>query len=250
MAAQAPQRADSIASSLPLRPFLFALFPVVHLYQENIFEVELIDVVAATIVVLAATGPGLAALTLLWRDPRRAALVTSAIVLPAMLFGTVDSLIESTLGDVQAVLVVLSLAILVVAIIGVLRATRHLGGLTLGLNVISLVLVAIAVVPAAQAATAEFAADLHDDDAVRLSSAPCRGPYRDIYHVVLDRYGSAASLEAELGIDNSDFVAWLRDVGFAVVDDAYANYTKTTLSPRAIARDGPLRPEHATGPGR
>jgi hypothetical protein len=55
-------------------------------------------------------------------------------------------------------------------------------------------------------------------------------PGRDIYHVVLDRYGSEASLEAGLDIDNGDFVAWLREQGFEVVDGAFANYTKTTLS--------------------
>ncbi len=47
---------------------------------------------------------------------------------------------------------------------------------------------------------------------------------------MLDRYGSEIALEARFGIDNSEFVGWLRDNGFDVVDDASANYTKTLMS--------------------
>jgi hypothetical protein len=56
------------------------------------------------------------------------------------------------------------------------------------------------------------------------------GAKRDIYHLVLDRYGSADALRTGFGLENASFVAWLRSQGFEVVDDAHANYARTTLS--------------------
>jgi hypothetical protein len=53
---------------------------------------------------------------------------------------------------------------------------------------------------------------------------------RDIYHFILDRYGSERSLRTGYRYDNAEFVTWLREQGFQVLDDARANYTWTTLS--------------------
>ena len=52
-----------------------------------------------------------------------------------------------------------------------------------------------------------------------------RQPGRDIYHLILDRYGSERAFRTGYGIDNSEFIAWLREQGFQVLDDAHANYT-------------------------
>ncbi len=53
---------------------------------------------------------------------------------------------------------------------------------------------------------------------------------RDIYHIVLDRYGSEIGLRAYGDIDNSEFIDRLREQGFHVADEANANYAKTILS--------------------
>jgi hypothetical protein len=55
-------------------------------------------------------------------------------------------------------------------------------------------------------------------------------PRRDIYYVVLDRYGSERAFEVGFGIDNSDFIEWLRGRGFDVANDARANYVSTPLA--------------------
>lgn len=52
----------------------------------------------------------------------------------------------------------------------------------------------------------------------------------DIIYVVPDRYASQATLRSEFEYDNSSFYTLLRDRGFAVNPDAWANYPKTFQS--------------------
>jgi hypothetical protein len=53
---------------------------------------------------------------------------------------------------------------------------------------------------------------------------------RDIYYIILDRYGRADQLRNLYEYDNEPFLAALRDRGLAVADNAYANYQRTTHS--------------------
>jgi hypothetical protein len=232
MAEDSVALSEGVASTLPAYPFLFAFYPVARLYEENMHEVPIGDVIPAVLVVLGATGLLLAILTLAFRDVRKAALVTSATVLPVMLFGVVGETLEPILGDGRGPLLALSIGIVVVGVVIAMRAGPRLGTITLGLNVVSLVLVVLVSVPAVGGIAAELE-DGRSAAAVEPSglSTPGTGaPDRDIYHFVLDRYGSEAALEAGKGIDNSAFIGWLRDNGFQVVDDARANYTKTVQS--------------------
>lgn len=52
----------------------------------------------------------------------------------------------------------------------------------------------------------------------------------DIYYIVLDRYASNQVLRDQLSFDNSRFTNTLREQGFAVNENAYANYPFTSLS--------------------
>ena len=52
----------------------------------------------------------------------------------------------------------------------------------------------------------------------------------DIYFIVMDRYASAETLRTQYGYDDTPFLDALRERGFAVAEDAWANYLKTALS--------------------
>ena len=76
---------------------------------------------------------------------------------------------------------------------------------------------------------------------------------RDVYWLVFDRYGSDRSIELAFG-QPSRLTSWLRENGFAVLDDSHANYVKTALSmattlnvthlDRLAARMGPDTGDH------
>ncbi|GGB88173.1 hypothetical protein GCM10011494_03080 [Novosphingobium endophyticum] len=52
----------------------------------------------------------------------------------------------------------------------------------------------------------------------------------DVWHIVMDRYAGASTLSRSYGFDNKAFLSALRERGFTVADDAYANYQITPLS--------------------
>lgn len=49
----------------------------------------------------------------------------------------------------------------------------------------------------------------------------------DVWHIVMDRYGHRATLDRVYGYDNRPFLNALRERGFTVDDNAYANYQRT-----------------------
>ena len=53
---------------------------------------------------------------------------------------------------------------------------------------------------------------------------------RDVYYIVLDRYGRNDQLKSVYGFDNSKFTTQLRNEGFLVADNAYSNYQRTAHS--------------------
>jgi hypothetical protein len=57
-----------------------------------------------------------------------------------------------------------------------------------------------------------------------------RGPRRDIYLIVLDKYTGTRSLAANYAFDNRPFEAWLRDKGFFVPAHPRANYSQTKVA--------------------
>lgn len=56
------------------------------------------------------------------------------------------------------------------------------------------------------------------------------GAKPDIYYIVLDRYTNAEVLSDQFNYDNTYFTEFLRDRGFRVNDNAYANYPYTAIS--------------------
>lgn len=230
MATSTAQRVEGLASTVPVHPLLFVAYPVLRLYEENMVEIEPGEVIIPLLFVVAVTAVGLAVVTLLLRDARRAAIVVSAAIVPMMMFGLLFELVQPWLGEQRLVFLAICVVVVTAAVVVALRATSRLGSLTLGLNVISLILVALAVVPAARGVAA-YIGDADETSRRRVAIADAAVvPNRDVYHFVLDRYGSEQALQTGFGISNADFVAWLRDQGFQVLDDAKANYTKTTLS--------------------
>ena len=230
MVTQTARRVDGWASDIPLHPWLFAAFPVIRLYAENLTDVEPNEVIVPLLIVLAATSVAVAILGVILRDLRKAAIITSAVVLPVMLFGLALSQLPRSFEHGRLLVLTLSVVFVAVAAAVALKAGRRLGSITSALNIISFVLLLLVAVPAVRGA-ADVLGSADDPAAGPVTGGSDAGTLkRDIYHLVLDRYGSEDALRTGYDLDNADFVAWLREQGFQVIDDAHANYARTTLS--------------------
>ncbi len=231
MATERARQADGWLARVPFYPWLFAAFPVIRLYAENVVDVEIGEVVAPLAFALLATTGAMLLLGLLLRDARRAAIVVSAVLLPVLSFGLLHDALPATLGIGPVALLALCAVGVVLAIVIALRARGQLGSITAALNGLTAVLLAFVVIPAASGIRDTLAT--HERPTTRIdvgATAAGAQPGRDIYHIVLDRYGSQRSFETGFGIDDGDFMAWLQGQGFQVLDAAHANYSWTSLS--------------------
>ena len=231
------------ALRFPFYPLLLAAYPVLLLYSENLDEgIALTEAVWPLGITLAITAAVYALTWLAWRSWVRAAIVTSAIILPCLLFGPLVDAIEplwpeSSIVRMQLIALLVWLVIALLTITLATRGARHLPRLTETLNVAAIALVVLVVVPIARYSMwpAEAAVGAQPERAFAPNTEAAR-PGRDIYHFVFDRYGSEAALDAGYGFDNSEFIAWLKEQGFQVVDDARANYWRTLPSLSSMFR--------------
>ena len=227
---------DGGLASVAIYPFLFATYSVMQLYANNVGEVPLQDALNALVIVLVLTAIAFWIVARIFGDARRAALPVGIAVVVVLGFRFVrDGLAPHVPIDG---LILLGACLLAIVLVGIAaRKATMISPITQAMNVTSLLLVAVALVP-----VLSFTSDtMRTPGGFALATLPAvattpaagvahsRQP-RDIYFLVMDRYGSERSLASGMGIDNSEFTAWLKDHGFQVVDDAHANFVRSSLS--------------------
>jgi hypothetical protein len=219
---------------LELHPFLFAAFPVLLLYAQNVrYAVTWRDVIGPMMVVLAATGLiHLAAWVALGRRWWRAALITSFLVILFFSYGRVYRAIEGQMvAGIRVArhsyLLPLWALLAVGGVAALLRVRDRRPALTAGLNLVAgalvllnLVTIAVNEVAARQEAPlGALAATLHPG-----ATRP------DIYYIVFEEYAGERSLRDFFGYDNGPFLAQLERQGFFVGHQSFTNYPRTSLS--------------------
>ncbi|MFO1539198.1 MAG: hypothetical protein ACKOTZ_01940 [Chloroflexota bacterium] len=220
----------------PWRPFpahalLLPAWAVLFLVAENSAQLPVAEALGPVVEGVLAASALLFLGGIVLRDLRRGGLVAVALLAAWYLHGHVAALVAPA-GLTGPAALVAWLPVVALAAVGALRlGEQRVAGVTRALSAALVVLVVLAgvrIVPvevARGAAAGEAAAD-----AVGGSGPAARtGPARDIWIIVLDRYGSAAALTA-LGGFTSDLPDWLATRGFAVAPEARASYGRTTLS--------------------
>ncbi len=216
-----------------LHPFLFALFPILFLFSKNAASVSLSGLPTPIGLVLSAAGLFWFALTLVLRDKRRSALLTSLSLALFFFYGHALTLLLGTqLGPLkvsgQKDLLVYW-GILFLAGAWVILRLKNLGGVTRYLNAMSVILLVIA------GGTGFWSFFISS----RVTEAPSSWEeilelpaedLPDIYYIVLDGYGRADTLQKYYGHDNSPFIRWLTERGFYVAHRSRPNYTLTSPS--------------------
>ncbi len=232
----------------PWRPFpwhalLIAAWPVLFLAAENAGQVPVGDLLPPLVERLAIAVALLFGLGILFRDLRRGALAATGLLGAWSLFGHAVNLLAPAGMDEGLVLAILGLLVLVLVLAAARLPERIVAGAGRGLTALLAVLVVLALVPIVPAGLGELTATTRA--AGRADGRPAAAPgSRDVWVIVLDRYGSQASLEA-LGGFESELPEWLTEQGFFVAEDAHANYGRTSMSLATLLNGRTLEPEAA-----
>jgi hypothetical protein len=231
---------------LVFHPFLFAFFPILSLYTNNLDQVSLGMVVRPGLFALTGAGLGLFSLRFLLKSWKRAGLGTSLIVLLFFTFGPLQRILSGWLVQVPLIWITTGLACawIVLFVIGlwmIRRVHAELERLTLLFNWVSIIAISTCLwgVGSYTARIWKAGGMLHrvssqsgmnglfDRLLLPLGSS---NPRPDIYWIVLDGYGRADVLNEIYGLDNSDFIRYLEKRGFYVAGQAHSNYAQTALS--------------------
>jgi hypothetical protein len=205
-----------------IHPLLFAIFPILFLFAQNIGRVPLSDVLVPSAVVLGATTLLILLLRLLFRNGDKAGILVSVFLAFFLSYGHVFDIVRSVrIGGVvldnHVYLMLIWCEVLASSIYFFAKTRRELQNLTNIANIVAVSLVAMSLV---QIGIHELTArDVQQYGRATGagesgSSATNLGDgvtLPDIYYVILDGYASLSTLEEIYGYEiTSSSIAWRR----------------------------------------
>jgi uncharacterized protein (DUF697 family) len=216
----------------PIHPLALAIYPVVFLYGENLGEASAGDLVAPLALVVVGTLALYGLLRLVLASAARAALAASVIVVIGLEYGRIATALAGTPLSGGRLLVALGLVAVVLLVI-VARTRRELTGLNRILDVLSIVLLAVASsgvlaweVPRALGAGGSVATG-GPTPSLGTGADPETHTTRDIVYIVVEDIGSPRTLLRDYGLTDPHAFDWLDELGFHVADRSATNYGKT-----------------------
>lgn len=217
--------------AIVIHPFLFATFPILALYAHNIAELSLSSI---WIPLAASFGFALLLLMLSWllfRDARKAAIVTSIFLIMFFADGHICVILEGWGWFRPAKYLPIAWAIFFVAgVYLTVRTNRKLYDLTTILNIMGVCLI---VWPLISIAANELRRPSYEAQiemtAVGVGASEV-DVFPDIYYIVLDGYSSSTMLKELYNYDNSEFIDHLSGKGFYIANRSISNYSFTYLS--------------------
>lgn len=214
-----------------IHPFLFAIYPVLLLFSQNVHHTKPQAMLFPIGVIVGFTTLLLALIGWLLKDYEKAGAITSLFLVFFFFYGYIHDLFELLIPvRYEFLMSTLGLAYLL-AVYLIIRKRSSLRNLTNFLNLVIAVLVLITVfnIGLSLAGTGnqpvEASTQVLADDTVEGSDA-----LRDIYYIILERYGAEDTLEKQFDYDNEEFLDFLSSRGFYVASESRSNYLKTANS--------------------
>ena len=214
----------------PVHPIVLAIYPVIFLYGENLGEASAADLLLPLALVVGGSLALYALLRVVLGSAGRAALAASAIVVVGLEYGRIATTLARTPltgGRLLVALAALSLVLLVI----VIRTRRDLAPINRILDVLSIVLLAVASsgvlaweVPRALGSRPSAGIGVPTPSAGTAGEATAT---RDVVYIVVEDIGSPQTLLRHYGLTDPHAFDWLDELGFHTVDRSATNYGKT-----------------------
>lgn len=221
-----------------IHPLIISLYPASALLVSNYGYVALGSIIRPLVFSLAFTLAVYLAVRLVVRGWDKASIITTILVLVFFNFGHLYDLLKPvTLLNIEIgrlrYLLPLTLVISAGLIILVLTKGRNLRQWNGYLTLFSIALVILA---AGQLAWLTITSSGRNDSSrlaetqPAVSGAEFSGVKRDVYYIILDKYTRDDYLLKDYGLDVSDFIGQLEELGFYVAKCSQSNYPGTALS--------------------
>ena len=221
-----------------LHPFLFAIYPPLFLLVNNLHELRFVSGLRAIMLSLLFSTLLFFLSSLITKDTKRTALITSFTSILFFAYGPIHSLVPayrvfgSLLTNQRFMLIFWGLIfIMMIWLLG--WKIRKLSGLNTFMNFAGTILMVFVVFQAILAVTHKTYDQTNGlivQDVTKSLVPPPLDQRPDVYYIILDTYSSARVLKDEYNIDDSDFINELKKRGFYVAECSRANYPHTVFS--------------------
>jgi hypothetical protein len=222
----------------PFHPLITAIYMVLSLFALNVDQIKFGAALRALVFVPLGTMGMWVFLWFLLRNWKRAAVLTTLLLVLFFSYGHVYHYLEANpilgleLGR-HRILIIIYLVTAAVCIWVSWKKVVDLDQATQLLNLVSVVLILFPLIQIgsfdwqqknAQRTYAESASVTDGNQLFANVNAP------DVYYIVLDGYSRADVLKERFDFDNSAFIKALQGLGFYVAECSQSNYTQTPLS--------------------
>jgi hypothetical protein len=217
-----------------LLPFVFALFPIVFLFAANKSQLSPVDSLMPMLVSLGGVGVLFAILRALLSDSLNAAIVAALYTFLFFSYGYLfDAIRDRELFGFEygraRYLLLLYVIAGVVTFVAFRKTSRDLKRLSNALLVFSIAMILISAFNILQSGGTSAPVERKEDDIAPTATLDPK-TFPDIYYLILDAYGNAASLKEFYEFDNQPFLDELKKRGLYVAEKSRSNYAATQLS--------------------
>lgn len=213
-----------------IHPFLFAVFPILSLYNYNKAILSISIAFYSLTIALLITALLFFTFKAILKDSTKAAVITSFLIIIFYIFGHYLNFLSSYLNIYYWYIILMfwmasSFGVSIILI----KSRINYKNLTIYCGIVGFILTLF---PLVSIGTYE----LRQNNILINKTAEINYPLDkeknlpDIYYIILDGYARADVLEEIYNYDNSDFTNYLRNKGFYIGNESTANYPQTFLS--------------------
>lgn len=220
-----------------LFPFLFAAYPVLALSSSNLIYVRYSSFIRSLIVVEVATILIFALCTLVTRNIGKGGLLATALLLVFFSYGHLYQIFDGILPGVfrHRYLIIVMMIILSGIFFLVFKAKSPPKLLLQYFTVTSILLFAFSAYPTIRnSIQTQIALNKAKKQQVAAINQSENMVKPDIYLIIVDSYTRADILKNIYGVDNSNFIKQLDQIGFYTAECSQSNYPSTRYSVSSI----------------
>jgi hypothetical protein len=220
---------------MPLYPFLICFYAVLALFSENISEVSVNAIWRLLVVLILCIGILLILLRGFTKDWQKSGLILSYLLLLFLTYGHTYNFLKGISVDGFYVFRHRYLIIiwLILGVSGTLLIHRmkSRSEFSIFANTMSVIILFFPLYHIGVHMSREYVyRSTVETQTTSSLHLPVGQQAPDVYFIVLDAYGRADVLLEIFGLDNSEFIRELEDMGFYVVPCSQSNYARTRLS--------------------
>jgi len=220
--------------SLVIHPFLFAVFPILFLFSNNVNSVSPNEIIFPLLLVSLITALIWISLSFVLKSRIKSGLITSLGLIVFFSYGHIYILLDKLQNDVDFSHMLLLIPTIILFGLGLyyfIKTKRPLNNATKIVNVVAISIIIISFVSIGEYfITENYYGVLSEASEERSVGTTSAEGLPDIYYIILDGYAGTKSLQVSLNYDNSEFLDFLTKKGFYTSSESFSNYQLTVLS--------------------